>query len=168
MRTAGDTAHIGTTFKFLPQTRQRGCIDVLHCCNDPCLVPARSRGNGGTNNRSLTYPQTKKSQGAFSGDLGGHSISCWSFPDARPIQHPGNTAFRYWRTSQWNLVSGFHGSVHHVDCSKWNQRDAVQQVFYCTLIDSTCFGCRRHPSSGAQYVQSRSVGTMCCNSINII
>ena len=24
---------------------------------------------------------------------------------------------------------GFHGSVHHVDCSKWNQRDAVQQVF---------------------------------------
>ena len=48
-----------------------------------------------------------------------------------------------------------------VNCSKWNQRDAVQQVFYCTLVASTCFGCRRHPSSGAQYVQSRSVGTMC-------
>ena len=46
-------------------------------------------------------------------------------------------------------------------CRKWNQRDAVQQVFYCTLVGSTCFGCRRHPSSGAQYVQSRSVGTMC-------
>ena len=65
-------------------------------------------------------------------------------------------------------VFGFHGSVHHVDCSKWNQHDAVQQVFYFTLVGCTCFGCRRHPSSGAQYVQSRSVGTMCCNSINII
>ena len=59
------------------------------------------------------------------------------------------------------IGAGFHGSVHHVDCSKWNQRDAVQQVFYCTLVGSTCFGCRRHPRSGAQYVQSRSVGTMC-------
>ena len=54
------------------------------------------------------------------------------------------------------------------DCSKWNQRDAVQQVFYCTLVGSTCFGCQRHPSSGAQYVQNRSIGTMCCNSISII
>ena len=59
------------------------------------------------------------------------------------------------------VVFGFHGSVHHVDCSKWNQRDAVQQVFYCTLVGFTCFRCRRHPSSGAQYVQSRSIGTMC-------
>ena len=61
----------------------------------------RSRGNGGTNTRSLTYPQGKKSQGVMSGDFGGHSVSGWSFPDARPVQHPGNTAFRYWRTSQW-------------------------------------------------------------------
>ena len=60
-----------------------------------------------------------------------------------------------------NHKCGFRGSVHHVDCSKWNQHDVVQQVFYCTLVGSTCFGCRRHPSSGAQYVQSRSVGTMC-------
>jgi len=33
-----------------------------------------------------------------------------------------------------------------------------------SLVGSTCFGCRRHPSSGAQYLQSRSVGTMCCDS----
>jgi hypothetical protein len=33
--TTGDTAHIDTTFKFLPHTRQHGCIDILHCCNDP-------------------------------------------------------------------------------------------------------------------------------------
>jgi hypothetical protein len=33
----GDTAHIDTIFKFLPHTRQRGCIDILQCCNDPCL-----------------------------------------------------------------------------------------------------------------------------------
>ena len=46
-------------------------------------------------------PKEKKSQGVMSGDLGGHSIRCWSFPDARPIQRPGNTVFRYWRTSQW-------------------------------------------------------------------
>ena len=61
----------------------------------------------------------------------------------------------------WFSEFGFHGSVHHVDCSKWNQRDAVQQVFYCTLVGCTYFGCRRHPSSGAQYVQSRSIVTMC-------
>ena len=67
------------------------------------------------------------------------------------------------RTCNCVRVFGFHASVHHVDYSKWNPRDAVQQVFYCTLVDSKCFGCRRHPSSGAQYVQSRSVGTMCSN-----
>jgi len=27
----------------------------------------------------------------MSGDLGGHSNSGWSFPDARRIQRPGNT-----------------------------------------------------------------------------
>ena len=35
--TTGDTAHIDTIFKFLPHTRQHGCIDILHCCNDSCL-----------------------------------------------------------------------------------------------------------------------------------
>ena len=52
---------------------------------------ARSRGNGGTNTRSLTYTQKRNSQGVMSGDLGGHSDGGWSFPDARPIQRPGNT-----------------------------------------------------------------------------
>jgi len=32
--TTGDTAHIDTTFKFLPHTRQHGCIDIFHWCND--------------------------------------------------------------------------------------------------------------------------------------
>jgi hypothetical protein len=36
---------------------------------------ARSRGNGGTNKRSLTYFQGKKTQGVMSGDFGGHNIS---------------------------------------------------------------------------------------------
>jgi hypothetical protein len=36
--TTGDTAHIDTIFKFLPHTRQHGCIDIIHSCNDPwCL-----------------------------------------------------------------------------------------------------------------------------------
>ena len=35
--TTGDTAHSDTIFKFLPPTRQHGCIDILHSCNDPCL-----------------------------------------------------------------------------------------------------------------------------------
>jgi hypothetical protein len=35
--TTGNTVHIDTIFKFLPHTRQHGCIDILHCCNDPCL-----------------------------------------------------------------------------------------------------------------------------------
>ena len=35
--TTGDTAHVDTIMKFLPHTRQHGYIDILHCCNDPCL-----------------------------------------------------------------------------------------------------------------------------------
>jgi hypothetical protein len=35
--TTGDTAHINSIFNFLPHTRQYWCIDILHCCNDPCL-----------------------------------------------------------------------------------------------------------------------------------
>jgi hypothetical protein len=35
--TTGDKVHIDTIFKFLPHTRQHGCIDNLHCCNDPFL-----------------------------------------------------------------------------------------------------------------------------------
>jgi hypothetical protein len=35
--TTGDAAHIDTIFKLLPHTRQYGCIDILYCCNDPCL-----------------------------------------------------------------------------------------------------------------------------------
>jgi hypothetical protein len=35
--TAGDTAHIDTIINFLPHTRQHECIDILHCCNDPCV-----------------------------------------------------------------------------------------------------------------------------------
>jgi hypothetical protein len=57
---------------------------------------ASSRGNGGKNTRSLTYPPKKKnSQSVMSVDPAGHNISGWSFPDARPIQRPGNTVFRY-------------------------------------------------------------------------
>jgi len=37
MCTMGYTAHIDTIFKFLPHTRPHGCIDILYCCNDPCL-----------------------------------------------------------------------------------------------------------------------------------
>jgi len=35
--TTGGTAYIDTIFKFLPPTRQYGCTDILHCCNDPFL-----------------------------------------------------------------------------------------------------------------------------------
>ena len=41
MCTTGDTAHIDTIFKFLPHTRQHGCIDILHYCNDPWLLVQR-------------------------------------------------------------------------------------------------------------------------------
>ena len=44
--TTGDTAHIHMIFKFLPHTyththihtHQHGCIDILPCCNYPCLL----------------------------------------------------------------------------------------------------------------------------------
>ena len=67
---------------------------------------ARSRGNGGTNTRSMTYSQRKKSQAVMSGNLGGHSISGWSFPDARPIQHPDNTVFNQVLTNLTVVVGG--------------------------------------------------------------
>jgi hypothetical protein len=35
--TTGDTAHSDMIFKFMPHSRQHGYIDMLHCCNDPCL-----------------------------------------------------------------------------------------------------------------------------------
>jgi len=38
MCTTGNKAHIDTIFKFLPHKRQHGCIDILHCCNNPCLL----------------------------------------------------------------------------------------------------------------------------------
>jgi hypothetical protein len=31
-----DMTHINVISKFLPHTRQHGCIEILHCCNDPC------------------------------------------------------------------------------------------------------------------------------------
>jgi len=34
MCTTGDTAHSDMIFKFLPHTRQRGRIDILHCYSD--------------------------------------------------------------------------------------------------------------------------------------
>jgi hypothetical protein len=40
--TTDDTAHIGKIFKFLPHTCQHGCIDILHCCNDPCLKAVKN------------------------------------------------------------------------------------------------------------------------------
>jgi hypothetical protein len=36
--TTGDMAHIDTIVKFLSHTRQHGCIDILHCCNDSCCT----------------------------------------------------------------------------------------------------------------------------------
>jgi hypothetical protein len=32
-----DAAQIDTIFKFLPYMHQHECINILHCCNDPCL-----------------------------------------------------------------------------------------------------------------------------------
>jgi hypothetical protein len=32
--TTGGRAHIDTILKFLPHTRQYGCIDILHCCSE--------------------------------------------------------------------------------------------------------------------------------------
>ena len=42
----------------------------------------------------------------MSGELRGHSIGGWSFPDARPVQSPGSTVFRYWRNSNWKWGGG--------------------------------------------------------------
>jgi hypothetical protein len=45
------TANIDTILRFLPHTLQRGCIDILHCCNDPCL-----RGHVAMVGRSMYIP----------------------------------------------------------------------------------------------------------------
>ena len=96
--TTGDTAHIDMIFKLLPHTRvNMGASAFFTAAMIRAFRSARSRGNGGTNTRSLTYPPKvkKKSKGVMSGDLGGQSISGWLFPDARPVQRPSNTVFRH-------------------------------------------------------------------------
>jgi len=35
--TMGDTTHIDMIFRFLPHVCQHGCINIIHCCSDPCL-----------------------------------------------------------------------------------------------------------------------------------
>jgi len=35
--TTGDTTHIDMIFKFLLHMHQHGCVNIYHCCNDPCL-----------------------------------------------------------------------------------------------------------------------------------
>jgi hypothetical protein len=48
--TAGDTAHIGTIFKFLPHTRvNMGASIFFTAATIRVFRSARSRGNGGTN-----------------------------------------------------------------------------------------------------------------------
>ena len=89
MCTTLDTAHIYTIFKLLPHTRQHGCIDILHCCNDTCLFASEFTWQWWEE-----YPIFDISQDVMSGDLGGHSESGWSFPGARPIQRPGKTVFK--------------------------------------------------------------------------
>jgi hypothetical protein len=52
----GDTAHIDTIFKFLPHTRQHGCIDIFYCCNDP-------------NGRNVNYDEKQLTGGRGAGKL---------------------------------------------------------------------------------------------------
>jgi hypothetical protein len=79
----------------------------------------------------------KKFQGVMSGDLGGHSNSGWSFPDARPIECPDNTVFRYRRTSQWkwaglpycwNMNVGILCSYDRASLSRVNRTNKMSQV----------------------------------------
>ena len=60
--TTGDTAHNDTIFKFLPHTRNMGASIFFTAAMIRSFRSTKSRGNGGTNTRSLTYPQRKKSQ----------------------------------------------------------------------------------------------------------
>ena len=102
MCTTGDTAQIDTIFKFLLHTRQHGCIDILHCCNDLCLWVSEVTWQWWEEYPVFDIPKKKKIIWRnVKGPRGGHSISCWSFPDARPIQRPRNTVLRYWQNSQW-------------------------------------------------------------------
>jgi len=78
----------------------------------------------------------KKSQGVMSGALGGQSISGWSFPDANPVQRPGNTVFRYWRTSQWKWA-GFS--------SDWSMPDDLWSVCFATVALATAATCPDMP-----------------------
>ena len=74
--TTGDTAHIDTIFKFLPHTHVKmGASIFFTAAMIGAFRSARSRGNAGTNTRSLIYPQRKQLQAVMSGDIGGNSNS---------------------------------------------------------------------------------------------
>jgi hypothetical protein len=51
--------------------KSSSCHTRVKMCASIFFIAARSRVNGGTNTRSLTYAQRKKSQGVMTGDLGG-------------------------------------------------------------------------------------------------
>jgi hypothetical protein len=68
--TTSDTAHIDTIFKFLSHTHvNMGASIFFTAAMIRAFRLARSRGNGATNTRTLTYPQRIESHGVMLGDL---------------------------------------------------------------------------------------------------
>jgi hypothetical protein len=83
----------------------------------------------------LWHIPKEKSHGVMSGDLRSHSISCWSFPGARPIQCP---VFRYWWTSQWEWA-GLP--------SCWNMNVGL----FCNCGICHCYDMSRYVMPGLHY-----------------
>ena len=65
VRTTGNMAHIDTIFKFLPHTRQHGCIDILHCCHNACLQVSEVTWQWWDEYPVLDISPRKRSQGVY-------------------------------------------------------------------------------------------------------
>jgi hypothetical protein len=92
----------------------------------------------------------------MSGNLGGHSISGWSFPDARPIPSPVNTVFRYCRTDHAvvfdidsSLAAGpvdFFGLCRKLAQTHWTSSSAVngRPLDFCLHRHPVSVNCLYH------------------------
>ena len=80
-----DAADVKAIVQFAPHIIQLGRVDGRKCYRDAVPNSSRVVGNGGKYALSLMYPQTKKSRGERSGDLGSHENSVLSSRPHRPI-----------------------------------------------------------------------------------
>jgi hypothetical protein len=112
--TTGDRAHIDTLFKFLPHTRQHECVDILYCCNDPCL-----RGHVAMVGRTQNTVHSTSHHCHVSHMHG--LLQQWTIS-----MHP------CWRVCTW---ISYQCVICHLWCTHRTSLVVKRKTFFCFLVD---------------------------------